>query len=97
MMIDFGQQRSSNEQEITALFLSYLPLEPLPVELAKRLKAQVLLEVKGSLKRHSITLAPFPLTRKNLAQIRLWYRPIIIIISILILLAGLLYINQFFS
>jgi hypothetical protein len=55
-MIDFGQNGSASEQEITALFIKYVPFEPLPGDLARQLKDRVLLEVKTSLKNKKFSL-----------------------------------------
>jgi hypothetical protein len=96
MMIDFGQQSSHNEQEIAALFLTYLPLEPLPVDLANRLKARVLQEVKHSFDRNPFVIAPWihALTCQCKQCIRLGRLRIGLVLVLVGLAAGFLYREQ---
>jgi hypothetical protein len=50
-MCEVSHSPSICEQEVQALFARYLPLQPLPPELAARLKQRVLAEVNMKLHR----------------------------------------------
>lgn len=96
MMIDFGQQSSYNDQETTALFLTYLPLEPLPVELANRLKTRVLQEVKNSFDRNPFTITPWmhSMTRRCKQQSGAGRLRLGILLVLIGLAAGFIYREQ---
>jgi hypothetical protein len=49
-MIDFSAGGRFSDQELTMLFRHYLPLQPLPADLAARVKALVLAEVAVTLR-----------------------------------------------
>ncbi len=76
-MIDFGQNGSASEQEITALFIKYVPFEPLPGDLARQLKDRVLSEVKTSLKNKQFSMPYAAIALRYKTAKRSEYRPLL--------------------
>jgi hypothetical protein len=52
-MTDFRDHEPFSDQELVLLFRQYLPLQPLPAELARQITLLVLAEVAISLKRQA--------------------------------------------
>jgi hypothetical protein len=72
-MTDFHDHESFSDQELILLFRQYLPVQPLPAELAAKITLLVLNEVAISLKRQANDLTwPSPVVLRNV--FKAWFR-----------------------
>jgi hypothetical protein len=72
-MTNLPDHESFSDQELILLFRQYLPVQPLPAELAAKITLLVLSEVATSLKRQTNDLRwPSPVVLRNV--FKAWFR-----------------------